>query len=472
MLRICQFLLALALLGLTAAGCTTVIQPPQESFALRVVTTGLAHPWDIVYGPDGYLWVTERTGHRVTRVNPADGSTQVAITIDEVHSSAPRESRQDGLLGMALHPELLEGTGNDYVYVAYTYDLDPGEAVERRVKIRRYAYDTASQTLGEPLDLLTDLPGSTDHNSGRLLFGQDQKLYYTIGEQGNNQFRRFCLPILAQELPTAAEVSASDWSRYPGKVLRLNLDGSIPSDNPTLAGVQSHVYTYGHRNIQGLAAGPQGQLYGAEHGPKTDDEINLLEAGRNYGWPHVAGYQDDQAYRYANWSAAENCESLEYSDFEIPESVPQQLESEWSHPDFTPPLHTFGTVETGYNFQIPECEGNYFMCWPTVAPSGLEVYIERAEGVPGWATSLLIPALKTGSVYRIALSADGRTVQGEAIPYFKTTNRYRDVAVSPDGRSFYVITDNDNVTQDESGLPTEALDHPGAILEFSYTGGE
>jgi glucose/arabinose dehydrogenase len=153
-------------------------------------------------------------------------------------------------------------------------------------------------------------------------------------------------------------------------------------------------------------------------------------------------------------------------------SVPQQLESEWSHPDFMPPFHTFGTVETGYNFQIPECEGNYFMCWPTVAPSGLEIYTERAEGAPGWATSLLIPALKTGSVYRIELSADGRTVQEDAIPYFKTTNRYRDVAVSPDGRSFYVITDNDNVTQDESGLPTEALDHPGAILEFSYTGGE
>jgi PQQ-dependent dehydrogenase (s-GDH family) len=298
MRRVCQFLFALVLLSLIATGCTTAIQPQQEAFALRVMATELAHPWEIVVGPDGYLWITERTGHRVTRVNPADGSTQVAVTIEEVHVSSPRDSRQDGLLGMALHPELLLETGNDYVYVAYTYDLDPGEAVERRVKIRRYTYDAAGQTLGEPLDLLTDLPGSTDHNSGRLVFGQDQKLYYTIGEQGNNQFQRFCLPILAQELPTAADISASDWSRYPGKVLRLNLDGSIPPDNPTLAGVQSHVYTYGHRNIQGLVAGPGGQLYGAEHGPKTDDEINLLEAGRNYGWPHVAGYQDDQAYSY------------------------------------------------------------------------------------------------------------------------------------------------------------------------------
>src|SRR5690606_10548112 len=115
-----------------------------------------------------------------------------------------------------------------------------------------------------------------------------------------------------------------DWSAYVGKVLRLDLDGGIPDDNPEIGGVRSHAFTYGHRNPQGLAFGPDGTLDSAEQGPKTDDEINILEAGKNYGWPHVAGYQDDMAYVYANWS--EGPEDAEYSDFVIPESVPTQAE--------------------------------------------------------------------------------------------------------------------------------------------------
>ena len=88
-------------------------------------------------------------------------------------------------------------------------------------------------------------------------------------------------------------------------------------------------------------------------------------------------------------------------------------------------------------------------------------------GVPGWSASLLVTALKTGTVYRIALGADGKSLDGEAVPEFKTTNRYRDVAVSPDGRTFYVITDSENATQDPNGLPTNRLDNPGAVLEFT-----
>src|SRR5690606_27127609 len=110
------------------------------------------------------------------------------------------------------------------------------------------------------------------------------KLYYTVGELGHNQFGNYQLPIEAQRLPTAEEVAAQDWSAYVGKVLRLDLDGGIPDDNPEIGGVRSHVFTYGHRNPQGLAFGPDGTLYSAEQGPKTDDEINILEAGKNYGW--------------------------------------------------------------------------------------------------------------------------------------------------------------------------------------------
>ena len=134
---------------------------------------------------------------------------------------------------MALHPELLKGSGQDYVYLAFVYDADAGPAITRRAKIRRYTYDPRSQTLGSPLDLLTDLPASDDHNSGRLVFGPDSKLYYSIGDQGSNQRGNKCNRNRAQDLPSAAEVLANDVSKYQGKILRLNLDGSIPLDNPS-----------------------------------------------------------------------------------------------------------------------------------------------------------------------------------------------------------------------------------------------
>ena len=105
----------------------------------------------------------------------------------------------------------------------------------------------------------------------------------------------------------------------------LNPDGGIPDDNPVINGVRSHVYTYGHRNPQGLVFVGD-LLFEAEHGPSSDDEINLLVAGGNYGWPHVAGFRDDQGYVYGNWSAAPDCEKLAKSYFptDIPASVPQQ----------------------------------------------------------------------------------------------------------------------------------------------------
>jgi PQQ-dependent dehydrogenase (s-GDH family) len=320
--------------------------------------------------------------------------------------------------------------------------------------------------------LITGLPASQDHNSGKLVIGPDEKLYYSIGDQGNNQFDNVCRPILAQVLPTQAEIDAADWSHYPGKVLRMNLDGSIPEDNPLLEGVQSHVFTYGHRNVQGLVMSDAGILYGTEHGPKTDDEINIHEAGMNYGWPHIAGYQDNQAYVYANWSEAENCERLGFSDYEIPAGVPQQEESEWSHDDFVPPLQTFGTVEDAYDFHSPQCAPQEWICWPTIAPTGIAFYDAQEEGVPGWGNSLLVTALKMGAVYRIELGEDGSSVIEEAVPYFKTTNRYRDVEVAPDRRTFYVITDSRNWTLGPDGIPTDVLENPGTILEFTFSGGQ
>lgn len=439
----------------------------EASFTSREILRGLESPMRIVWGPDNRLWLTERVGKRVVRVNPEDGSQSTAITVEEAYQAGG----QDGLLALALHPDLLQGKGRDYVYVSYTYDVDPGPGVDRRTKIRRYTYDPATETLGSPYDVITNLPGSDDHNSARLLFGPDHKLYYSIGDQGNNQFARMCNPIRAQELPMETEVAAKDWSKYVGKILRLNLDGSIPKDNPKINGVRSHIYSYGHRNAQGLAFGRGNRLYANEHGPKTDDELNLILPGKNYGWPHVVGYKDDKAYTYDNWSASSPtpCEELAWDDYVPPPSVPRQPESAFNHPDFTEPMLTFYTVENDHNFRDPACWFLEYICWPTIAPSSLHYYPD-GHGIPGWGHSLLMTALKKGAVYRVKLSPNGKSVVGEPVALFKTTNRYRDLAMSPDGRTLYVITDTSGNTSTPTGGATWLLENPGAILEFKYTG--
>jgi PQQ-dependent dehydrogenase (s-GDH family) len=441
------------------------------TFTMRVVTTGLANPFQAIWGPDDFLWVTERTGARVTRVRPSDGSKTTAVEIANVFADGP-----GGVLGMALDPGLLKGTGNDYVYVAYTYDADADPAkLDARTKIVGFTYDVREQRLGREQLILDGLPAGNDHQGGRLAFGPDRKLYFTVGDLGGNQLANFCKPIRAQEIPTAAQIQAHDWSLYEGKVLRLSLDGSIPADNPVINGVRSHIYSYGHRNPQGLVFAPDGKLYESEHGPNSDDEINLIRAGKNYGWPHVAGYRDDQSYAYANWSASRGvpCASLTYTAYpEVPPSVPIQKETDWNHPDFTPPIQTFHTVPTGYDFKNPKCAERqlYYQCWPTVAPASLIVYAAK-NGIRGWDHSLLMPSLKHGTIYRIQLNAEGTAVVGDPDEneMFKTVNRYRDVAVRPDGLALFVATDSEGNTQDRSGAPAKRVEHPGAILEFRYT---
>lgn len=429
-----------------------------ERFGMRTLATGLGNPWDMAWGPDDHLWVTERTNARVTRIDTETGAKSSVLTLDDVYQSVV----QDGLLGLALHPDLLQGRGRDHVYVAYTYDRDPGPALDRRMRVRRYTYDSRSHTLGEPFDVIDGLPAHDDHGAGRLVIGPDDKLYLSRGDQGSNWLTNYCNPIRSQDLPSEDAVRSRDWSTYQGKLLRLELDGSIPADNPTFQGVRSHVFAMGLRNTQGLVFGPTGLLYGAEHGPSTDDELNLLEAGRNYGWPRVAGHRDDQAYAYANWSASTNppCASLKFDTVRIPASVPTSKESDWQDPVFTPPMTTFFTVPADYDIAT--------LGAATIGPGSIALYTSSA--IPGWATSVLIPGMRSGGVYRVKLSADGRTVVGDTLEYFRTSNRYRDVIVSPDGRHIYLATDNFGTTYDIKGARTSRMGHPGTILEFTYEG--
>ena len=424
---------------------------PPEAFETRVVATGFEDPWEVAWGPDGFLWITERVGKRVVRVDPANGSRQVAVTIDDVYQTLA----QDGLLGLVVHPQLL--SGSNYVYVMYTYDADAGAGTERRAKIRRYTYDVRTQALGDPVDVLTDLPHGPDHGASRLVLGPDGKLYASRGDHGSNFLAYHCVPNRAQELPTAADVQARNWRGYEGKILRINVDGSIPDDNPALNGVRSHVFSYGHRNPQGLAFGPDGRLYESEHGQDTDDEVNRIDSGRNYGWPLIAGFKDDLYYTYANWSASAPtpCASLEYGR-EVPSTVPRTKESDVNLPDFAAPLQTFFTVPSAYDVRGL---GN-----ATAALAGLEVY--ASPTIPQWNPSILVAGMTSGVVYRLPLNA----ASDAPLTYFKAQDRYRDLAVAPDGRRIYAVTDAHGRTVTAGGEMSATLAHPGALLEFTYTG--
>jgi len=449
-----------------------------KQFEQKVLTDGLAGPWEITWGPDGWLWVTERTGGQITRVNPADGSKKVAIKIDAV--SAP--GGQDGLLGLALDPGLLKGTGNDYVYTSYTYVdkslggipwvEDPFSPYhDLFVKIVRLTYDQATGTLKDPVDLIAGIPAKNDHNSGRLKFGPDNTLYYTIGDGGKGQLGNWCIPIESQRLPTADEIGSNNWIAYQGKTLRLNLDGSIPEDNPELDGVRSHVWTYGHRNAQGIDFGPDGTLYASEQGPKTDDEVNVLVAGGNYGWPHVVGFKDDMAYQAARWDLATTpCAQLTFNDITIDPSVPVENETAWPT-DQVDPIATLFTVPSDWDFTDPACGGIDFICWPTVATSSMQAYFpEAGQGIPGWEHSLLITTLKRGSIYRVPLAEDGKTVAGPIERYFQSENRLRDMVLSPDQKTMYIATDVSGLVGTLDGGAGTELANPGAILVYTYTG--
>ncbi len=474
----------MAVTGVVAATALTFAQPESPSlrngtkrFAMRVVTAGLADPWEVAWGPDGMLWVTERPALRITRVDPTTGAHHVAATLDGTATAAG----SGGVLGMALHPQLLRHTGHDEVYVAVTYidmarpaDLrfsDPASPFRHLYsKVVRLRYDAATATLVDPVTILDGLPAGNDHYGMRLAFGPDGTLHLTTGDQGGNQLGNYCHPIYSQQLPTQAEVDARDWSAYEGKTLRLTTDGGIPADNPVIGGVRSHVYTYGHRNPQGITMGVDGTMYTSDHGPKSDDEVNVLVPGGNYGWPHVAGYRDDSAYEYARWGDSTTpCASLRFSDLAIPSSVPRAPESAFT-PPMVAPLATLFTVPTGHDFEDPACGGVHYLCWPTVAAASVEAYAHH-DGIPGWDRVLIVSALKRGSLYVVPLDASGQRAVGPVTREARTRNRYRDTAVHPDGRTIFVATTSGGLVESLTDLQVaKTRDNDGSILAFTYEG--
>jgi aldose sugar dehydrogenase len=234
---------------------TAQVQIGSTSVDTTTVISGIDIPWEIIWGPDEFIWMTERYG-RISRINPQTGAQQVLLTLSDCYVQG-----ETGLLGMALHPDF-ENTPQ--VFFVYTY-LDGSNIKE---KIVRYTYNGTILISG--ITLLSDIPGNTTHVGSRIVFLDDQTLLMTTGD--------------AQNMP-----ASQDLNSLAGKVLRMNTDGSIPGDNPWPG---SYVYTYGFRNTQGLVKAPNGKIYGSEHGPTTDDELFLIRPGENHGWPDVHGFCD------------------------------------------------------------------------------------------------------------------------------------------------------------------------------------
>jgi glucose/arabinose dehydrogenase len=322
---------------------------PQDS--IRTVAQGLSQPWEILWGPDDHIWLTERGG-RISRLDPKNGSLQPLLSISDVKSNG-----EGGLLGMALHPSFDK---EPYVYVAYNYEQNGGYLE----KVVRFTY--RSNSLSDPLVLIDNIQASGIHNGARLLIS-DNKLWISTGDASRGE-------------------NAQDRNSPNGKILRINLDGSIPSDNPFSG---NPVWSYGHRNPQGLVLA-NNILYAAEHGPHIEDEVNIIERRRNYGWPTVNG--------------------------------PCDLATEMS-------FCTLANVAT----PIWSSGGS------TVAPSGMDYY--QNERIPQWSNSLLMVTLKGQRLYQLQLSEDGRRITGTRTYFSSSFGRLRDVCVAPSGR-VYLCTGN------------------------------
>ncbi len=337
------------LLGsLLIASFTGAALAAEPNVQIETFARGLQTPWAIAFAPDGRVFVSERPG-RIRVIEKGALAPEPWMRFDVV------ETGESGLLGLALDPAFEK---NRYLYAAYTY-RDGAGMKNRLVRLR----DEKGKGVVDRV-LLDNAAGAQFHDGGRVRFGPDGKLYWSVGD-------------------AVSEQSAQNLSSLNGKILRLNSDGSIPSDNPF---PKSPVFSYGHRNVEGFDWQPKsGRLYASEHGPSGSpscchDEVNLVEPGKNYGWPAIYGAQ--------------------------------------TRDGMVAPLLESGASDT----------------W---APAGA-VFATRGP----WAGSFLFTGLRGQALYRVVL--DGKEPRKVAAfeNYFKGRfGLLRDIAEGPDG-ALYILTSN------------------------------
>jgi len=489
MKKVFPLLLGLSLLNL-ALMAQIITGPHHERFSVRLVANRLSDPWEITYGPDNMLWVTESKGYLVSRIDPVTGKKNVLLDLNS-ERQFPRYDKmgkcnggkpmsQGGLMGMALHPQLL--TGKPYVYLVYVYHYDGADkegsgcalnygGCRFRGRIVRYTYNKQVQTLTNPVVMCDSLPQSNDHNGGRLAIAPvNGKLYlfYSIGDMGAGQFGNAGQPNHAQ-----------DKNSYEGKILRFNtepdndqnsFDKWIPNDNPFNGMKQNAVWSYGHRNPQGLeyaVINGRGYLYECEHGPFSDDEVNIIEKGKNYGHPLIIGYAD------GNYDGLAAC-ATSYTSIPgkwhttYPLIVSEKENAKALGDAYRDPLITLYPNSNAFLTKLYQdrLKGNEDQQWPSEAPSSIAVYTYNA--IPGWHNSLLMPTLKGNKLIRLKLNAKGNHVSGDTICYFKNKVRYRDIAISADGRKIYLAVDSTATSSNPAKENPEKIYNPGSIIEFTY----
>lgn len=338
-----------------------VIRLNETVLQTRVIAKNLEIPWDLDMDHTGLFWFSERNGN-IKTLDPETGEQRLVYQIGEVYQSIDNS----GLHAMALHPKF---PLVPYIYVNYTYHLYGARFV-------RYTYSVPSRTFTDSIHLIHHIPANITHNGSRVVFENDSILYLSLGDGFTG-------------------IEPQQYTSNNGKILRMTTDGRVPKDNPF---DNSFAWSIGHRNPQGLTFGKNGLLYSSEHGVATDDELNLIEKGRNYGWPRVEGYCDFV-------SEQEFCDSAKVRE----------------------PLLTWT---------------------PTEAPCGL-AYFDHPS-IPEWSGSLLQTFLKNKELTVIELTEDGRAVtrQEDHLDRLNTEGkkigiygRLRDVFVAPNGK-IYLATSN------------------------------
>ncbi|MBO9591561.1 MAG: PQQ-dependent sugar dehydrogenase [Niabella sp.] len=326
----------------------------QTAVSLTRVADHLEVPWDLEYDRKAHAILFSEIAGVIKRLDLGTHRVFPVARISEVY-----HQRTTGLLGMALYqPE----QGPDYLFLSYTSKT--GDSIYSN--LLRYTYNNGK--LEAPLRLLR-IPGSTGHNGSRVLVAKDQKVYWATGDAASDTF-------------------AQDSTALNGKILRLNLDGSIPKDNPI---PNSYVYAWGFRNMQGLTQSGNGTIYTSEHGDAIEDEINLIRPLQNYGWPQIEGKHDTE------------------KEIAIAKKSPR-----------TEPVRSWT---------------------PVIAPAGLAWY--GSDAIPEWKNSLLLTTLKSQSLRILHLSANGQQITDEAILFANYLGRLRSVLVLPDGTVYFCTSNRD-----------------------------